>query len=176
MSIELARDAINRCAPGSAGGPSGLRPQHLKNCISRAVSEAGNKALTAIMSLVNIILAGLVTSEIAPVLSSAKLLALKKTAGRVGPIAVWDTLRQLHAKCASKIVCRNWAQYFSPMQIGAGTPNGAEAAAHAARSFLSAAKDDAVFIELDFKKAFNTSRRDAIADPILQLAPELYFF
>ena len=93
MSIELFRDAINSFAPGSAGGPSGLRPQHLKDCIWRAASEAGNKALTAITSLVNIILAGLIPSEIAPVLSSANLFALKKKDGRVRPIAVGETLR-----------------------------------------------------------------------------------
>ena len=61
MSTELVRDAINSF---KTGGPSGLQPQNLKDCISRAQSEAGNKALTAITSLVNIILAGLVPSEI----------------------------------------------------------------------------------------------------------------
>ena len=60
--------------------------------------------------------------------------------------------------------------------MGAGTPNGAEAATHAARSFLSAAKIDDVFLTLHFKNAFKTSRRDAIADSILQPAPELYPF
>ena len=97
MSIELVRDGVNSFAPGSAGGPSGLRPQHLKDCISRAASEAGNKALTAITSLVNIILAGLVPSEIAPVLSSANLFALKEKDGGVRPIAVGETLRRLPA-------------------------------------------------------------------------------
>ena len=88
MSIELVRDAIDSVAPGSADGPSGLRPQHLKDCISRAASEAGNKALTAITSLFSIILAGLIPSEVAPVLSSANLFALKKKDGGVRPIAV----------------------------------------------------------------------------------------
>ena len=176
MSFELIRDAINSFASRSAGGPSGLRPQHLKDCISRAASEAGNKALTAVASLVNIIMTGLVTSEIPPVLSSAILFALRKKDGGMRPIAVGETLRQLPAKCASKLVCHNLAQYFSPLQMGGGTPNGAEAAAHAARSFLSAAKIDNVFMKLGFKNAFNTLRRDAIADSILQLAPELYPF
>ena len=173
MSIELARDDINSFAPGSAGGPSGLQPQHLKDCISRAASEAGNKALTAITSLVNIILTDLVSSEIAPVLFSANLFALKKKDGGVRPISVGETLRRLSAKSASKMVYHNLTKYFSPLQMRAGTPNGAKTAAHAARSFLSAAKDDDIFIKLDFKNAFNTLKRDAIADSILQLAPEL---
>ena len=63
MLIELVRDAINSYAPVSAGGPLGLRPQYLNDYISWAASEAGNKALTAITSLVNIILARLVPSE-----------------------------------------------------------------------------------------------------------------
>ena len=64
LSPEVVRDATNRFATGSASRPSGLRPQNLKDCISRAASEAGNKALTAITSLVNIILADLVPSVI----------------------------------------------------------------------------------------------------------------
>ena len=119
---------------------------------------------------------GLEPSEIAPVLSSANLLALKKKDVGVRPIAVGETLRRLPAKCASKIVCHNLAKYFSPLQMGAGTPKGAETVAHAGRSFLSAAKDDDFFIKMDFKNAFNTSRRDTIAASIRQLAPELYPF
>ena len=60
--------------------------------------------------------------------------------------------------------------------MGAGTPKGAEAAAHAVRLFLSAAKDDDVFTIKDSKNAFNTLRGDAITESILQLAPELYLF
>ena len=92
------------------------------------------------------------------------------------PIALGKTVRRLPAKCASKMVYHNLAEYVSPLQMGAGMLNGAKAAAYAARSFLSAAKDDDVFIKLDFENAFNTLRIDAIADSILQLAPELYPF
>ena len=89
MSIELARDAVNSFAPGSAGGQSVLRPQHLKINISQVANEAGNKALTAITSPDNINLAGLVPSETALVLSSANLVTLKnKKMGGMRPIAV----------------------------------------------------------------------------------------
>ena len=103
--IELVRDAINSFAPISAGGPSGLQPQHLKDSILRAAREAGNKTLTAITSPVNIITAGIVPSEIAPVLSKANVFALKKKDGGKRPIAVGETLSRIPAKCASKIVC-----------------------------------------------------------------------
>ena len=96
---------------------------------------------------------------------------LKKNGG-VRPIDVGGTVRRLPAKCASKIVCHTLAKYFSPLQMGVGRPNGAEAAVHAARSFLSAAKDDDVLIKLDFENALSTLRRDAITESILQLAPD----
>ena len=65
------------------------------------------------------------------------------------------------------------AKYFSPLQIGARTQNGPEVAAHAVRSILSAAKDDDVFMKMDFENAFNFLKRDAIVDSIPLLAPEL---
>ena len=70
------------------------------------------------MSLVNFILAGLAPPEIAPMLSGANILALKKKDGGVRPIAVGEILHRFPAKCASKIVCHNLANYFLPLQMG----------------------------------------------------------
>ena len=53
---------------------------------------------------------------------------------------------------------------MAPMQHGAGVHFEAEAAAHAARSFINNMHDDMVFLEIDFLNAFNTVRRDCQAE------------
>ena len=58
------------------------------------------------------------------------------------------------------------------LQLGAGTRNGTEAAAH---SFLINASDDTSFLKLDLSKAFNTLRRDCIAQSNLK-NPTFFLF
>ena len=55
---------------------------------------------------------------------------------------------------------------LSPLQVGVGVRNGAEAAAHAARIFLKTAEDDEVFFKIDFKNAFSTVRPDVILETV----------
>jgi hypothetical protein len=60
------------------------------------------------------------------------LIALNKKNGRVRPIAVGGTLRRLVAKCASRAVRDELGALLASVQLGYGTPIGAEAAVHAA--------------------------------------------
>ena len=174
LSAEQVREGIMGFSPGSAGGLSGLRPQHLRDCVSSG--EAGSRALRAITNLCNVILDGAVPDSVRPILAGAKLLAFAKKDGGVRPIAVGETLRRLPAKCAFKVASRRLTSVLYPLQLGAGTSNGAEAAVHAARHFISTAADETVFLKLDFANAVNTLRRDVIADALLKNAPELYAF
>ena len=58
------------------------------------------KFLRALTNLVNVIPEGKVPFALRPYFFGAKLIALKKPAGGLRPIAVGNTLRQLSAKCA----------------------------------------------------------------------------
>ena len=84
--------------------------------------------------------------------------------------------RRLPAKCASRIVTKRLSSTLVPLQLGAGCPNGAEAAAHAARAFVDNPREEEVLVKLDFSNAFNTLRRDRIAECIFDQAPDLYPF
>ena len=66
--------------------------------------------------------------------------------------------------------------YLAPLQLGYGTSCGAEAAAHAARSYLQHAQADRLLLKLDFKNAFNCLRRDKMLEAVQKVAPELYPF
>ena len=82
-------DAINT----AKGGPDGLLPQHLKDMTGASAESGGPVLLSALTSLVNIILQGKVPSAVRPLFFGANLTALTKKDGGVRPIAVGCTLR-----------------------------------------------------------------------------------
>ena len=63
---------------------------------------------------------------------------------------------------------------LSPLQLGYGTPQGAEAAAHAARIYLDNIQADHPLLKLDFKNAFNSLRRDRKLETVRESSPDLY--
>ena len=63
---------------------------------------------------------------------------------------------------------------LAPLQLGYGTSMGAEAAVHAARTYLHSMPDDHLLLKVDFSNAFNSIRRDMMLQACLQLTPEIY--
>ena len=61
-------------------------------------------------------------------------------------------------------------------QLGYGTPQGAEAAVHAAHLFLYNLQPSEVILKLDFKNAFHTIWCDKMLNAIESLVPELTHF
>ena len=67
----------------------------------------------------------------------ATLVALGKKDGGVRPIAVGNTLRRLATKVGCKSMSAEIGDSLRPVQLGYSTRGGCEAAAHAARKYLS---------------------------------------
>ena len=65
ISPEAVRRAIFSFPAGSAGGPDGLKPVHLKNLIG--ASEAGNRLLLTITNLCSFVLSNKIQEEIRPI-------------------------------------------------------------------------------------------------------------
>ena len=178
LQIEMSevRSAMDSFKAGSSGGLSGLRPQHLKDALCAKTCEASGRFLTSLTGLVNSILAGNVPSCIQPVLFGAAVTAFNKKEGGVRPIAVGETIRRLSSKCASRAVRTHFSTMFSPAQVGFGVSGGSEAAVHASRSFIKDANPGDVILKLDFSNAFNSMRRDHVADCFFEEAPEILPF
>lgn len=168
--------AIKSFVPGSAGGPDGLRPQHLKDLTSASAGDAGRRLLTRLTEFSNLCLTGRVPAEIQPVFCGASLCALNKKDGGIRPIAVGSTFRRLIAKAACKAVTAKMAVRFLPTQLGFGVPRATEAAAHAARRFIADLQPGHGLLKLDFSNAFNTVRREAMFEAVRDELPELYPF
>ena len=83
-------------------------------------------------------------------------------------------LRRIAAKCIGAKVEQSMGAYLAPLQLGFGTPRGAEAVAHVTRLYLQRAQEDHLLLKLDFKNAFNCLRRDKMVEAVLATASELY--
>jgi hypothetical protein len=100
--------AIMTFPNGSAGGPDGLRPQHLKDMITSGGVGTDAPLLQTITDLINAMLAGRTPEAVKPVLFGGALTALLKKDGGVRPIAVGYVWRRI----AGKVVWQRVVQLY----------------------------------------------------------------
>ena len=174
FSAEEIRKAVNSFRPGSAGGPDGLKPGHLKTLLSHSSAEAGESLLITLTDFVNAILRGEVPDFAVSTFYGATLCALTKKDGGIRPIAVGNTLRRLAAKVGARPISHSLGSELRPIQLGFSTKGGCEAAAHSARRYLRDCYHRRVFLKVDMKNAFNCLRRDTLLTVIRNRVPELY--
>ena len=98
VSVDEIVQAIRTFPCGSAGGPDGLRPQHLKDMIGPGSGAGAEALLPALVAFVYLVLNGECPESIRPFFFCANLTALRKKNGGIRPIAVGSTLRRLVAK------------------------------------------------------------------------------
>ena len=168
--------AIRSFPNGSAGGPDGLKPQHLKDMIGPSAVDCSQALLPALASFIELVLEGRMPPSIMPYFFGANLTALQKKDGGIRPIAVGCTLRRLAAKVAGSKVMEEMGELLAPRQLGYGVRRVAEAAVHAARLYLHDLDPSKAVLKLDFKNAFNTIRRDKMLEAVQKLAPGLFPF
>ena len=174
VSPSTVQKSVLSFPAGSAGGPDGLLPQHIKDLLSPTIGEPATALLTALTDFINLVIAGRVPSAMTAYFFGANLLGLNKADGGIRPIAIGCTLRRLSSKCVGASVSEEMESQLFPLQLGFGTRMGAEGAVHAARSFLMDMASDHLLLKVDFQNAFNSIRRDVILEKTLSKAPQVY--
>ena len=160
-------DLLERCIRSfhrlSGGGPSGLRPIHLQNCLS---TEHRDEVLERSTALVNLLSKGEAPASLAPYLAGANLTALPKKDNGIRPVAVGDVWRRLTAKCLCNAFKEESSSFFFPQQIGVGQALGTEVGFQTARQWQSRNSNNptAVFAKIDFTNAFNCVDRQAFLE------------
>ena len=168
------RTAIQSFPNGSAGGPDSLRPQHIKDLLLGAPDDS--PLLSAITDLINLLLAGKVPASVQGALFGANLLAITKKTGGIRPIAVGYVWRRLAAKVACRHVKEAAIALLAPRQLGFGIPGGAEAAVRSARVYMENMSSEKLLVNIDFRNAFNTFRRDFVLEAVDKYFPQLLSF
>ena len=160
-------DTVEKCIQSfhrlSGGGPTGLRPIHLKNCLS---TEYRDELLERCTSLVNILSKGDAPTSLAPFLAGATLTALPKKDDGIRPIAVGEVWRRLTAKCLCTAYKEQASSFFFPLQIGVGQTLGTEVGLETARQWCERNSDKltSVLVKIDFSNAFNCVSRQAFLE------------
>ena len=113
--------SIQSFPAGSAGGPDGLQPQHLKDHISVRNGAGSALLVQSLTAFVNFVLKGGVLDSAKPFCFGASLVALSKADGGVRPIAGGCTLCRLVAKCVSHTIRDAMGNLLTPLQLGYGT-------------------------------------------------------
>jgi len=168
------RRAVLSFPSGSAGGPDGLRPQHLRDLM--LCQESGHEFSSSLTAFTNLILAGGCPADISPIFFGSRLLASSKKSGGVCPIAIEFMSRRLASKCANSVGSVQLRDYFCPRQLGVGIPGGCDAAVHSACRFLEVLPADHVVVKMDFSNAFNSLHRVDMLQAVADRLPALYAF
>ncbi|CAL4077907.1 unnamed protein product [Meganyctiphanes norvegica] len=111
-------DTTERCIRSfhrlSGGGPSGLRPIHIKNCLS---TEYRDEVLERCTALINVMAKGDAPLIVAPFLAGATLTALPKKDNGIRPVAVGEVWRRLTAKFLCSAYKEQASSYFSLFKL-----------------------------------------------------------
>ena len=151
-----------------------MRLQHLKDLIGRSSDSDNNVFLSALSSLLMLVLDERTPPSIHPYFFGAPLFALDKNDRGVS--AIGCTLRHLAAKVAMNNVLVEMADLLVPDQLGFGVSGGAEAAVNSGRLYLHNIDPHQVLLKLDFMNPFNSVCRDKLLAAVHDLAPDLFPF
>ena len=163
---------IRSLLPFSGGGIDGILPAHLLDLVAVSTAEAGLHLRLSITNLTNKIMRRDISDYAVKLIFSSNLTDLKKKDGGIQPVA---------AKVGCYAVSRAVSHELLPIQLGVAFKGGAEAAVHAARTFITNnidSNDHKIIVKLDTLNTFNSVRRDHVLQTCLDRTPEiakLYF-
>ena len=173
---QTLKTVIQSFPPGSAPGPSGLRPKHLQD-ILQGDQQGSTALLHGLALLTESCETGSIPQTAATHLCSASLIALKKPTGnRVRPVAVGETLRRVVEKYLMRLPqTQDSAQGLQPHQFGLGFQNACEILGRSLQQFIdwSDLPEDWGVLQIDLSNAFNAVDRSAVLRGVSSFCPHL---
>ena len=176
--------------PGVGGGPSGLRPDVLKQIIGKKGNRPGIAPITAFC---NLLADGQAPPYVQPYLAGANGFALAKeskmaqaeaveaaqssvspqTREDVRPVCSGEVWRRVTGKALLESEKDALLDYLLPYQLAVAVRSGTEVMPHLARAWMEVYKDDAsrVLVDYDESNAHNTVDRVAFLDRMCAVAP-----
>ena len=181
FALEEVLQAALSFPKGSAAGPSGFRPSHLREALLCGASEVESSVLNTLTDFVNLCASGTLPVEITQVVLAATLIPFRKNSARdvfivggVRPIASGETLRRLVAKCVLKKVQDKFKAIVTPLQCGVAVPDAINSISFTMlRYYEMLVKEPQLgLMQLDLSNAFNSVDRSAISRIVCEKLPE----
>jgi hypothetical protein len=172
------RETLLSFPRAAAGGPDGLRPQHLQDVV-RVDAGAASLVLAALSTFTRAALAGTLPTLAMPFVTSASLIPLRKTGPSTGinvrPIAVGNTIRRFVGKFAMNSSCvKQCAAALQPHQCGVAMEGACETVAQGLQTFIQNETGTTwAVLQVDLQNAFNVLDRRALLHAVRARAPEL---
>ena len=150
-----------RFAALSAPGPSGARPEHIKEALQAKSRVLTGKLLKAIGRLERMAVAGKLPDSMRWITRSRLIFLKKATGNKPRPIRIGELLRRIIGKHMAHGHRSEFSAVFGSMrQWGVGTPGGCEGLVHFRQLIEQAATDGAidpvVCLDLDLENCFCT--------------------
>ena len=194
--LERLKKAIFSFPKESAAGPSGLRPDHMKEMLGEYPGSSGELLLDALDEYVCTCLRGEVHRAVAPILCAARLTPLRKlkhseeevdafgnlvptgrpTEEGTRPIAAGEFLRRLVGKMLMKEVeLRRAVRRLHPPQVGVGVPSACSTVAMGLQQVVNSLdkerREDWAVLQVDFANAFNSVSRKDLLQAVKERCP-----
>ena len=183
--LKLAAEEVLQAAlsfpKGSAAGPSGFRPSHLREVLMCGISKIESTALTALTDFINLCASGTLPIEIAPNLIGSlsnsfpqKLFERRLCSWGVRPIASGETLRRLVTKCVLKKVQEKFKAIVTPLQCGVAVSDAVNSIAFTMRQYYEVLQTEPQLglMQIDLCNAFNSVDRTPILQFVCSKLPE----
>ena len=160
----------------SGAGPSGMRPEHLREMTAVRDRRISGSLLAAIDKFVDAAISGELCDAAKWILDS-RLVFLRKKKGIVPrPIRVGELWRRVIAK---RVIDANRKHIqkvcLDARQFGVAVPGGAEGLVHfrtLIENYFATGNDAKVIIDVDFKNAFPSLEWDSIRAAVQELLPD----
>ena len=166
-----------RFAALSAPGPSGARPEHLRDALAARPRAAATRLYQAVSALHAAALAGDLP-ECARWILASRLVYLKKKNGEPRPVRVGELWRRIVAKrLAHDLRQAAQAIFLNARQFGIAMPCGTDALVHFRATLEEALRADdneaLAVLDLDLRNAFPSLEWDAIRASVARHMPSL---
>jgi hypothetical protein len=158
FEVEHIKQVLQQCSNGAAPGPTGWTEELLLDAM------ADEHAAAEIAALITDIANAHVDANLRDRLIKSKLIGLPKPDGGVRPIAMGEVLLKAATRLAMDACKDDIARLFNGVQYGVLCRSGCERIIHTCRNYLRAPPSPTpVMVTLDFRNAFNTPSREAMA-------------
>ena len=159
----------------TAGGPSGLKANHLKNCLSSPNTNKRQRFLLSLTRFINLLNNAKTPEDFRPFLFSANCHPTLKKDGGIRPVGVAEVVCRLTSKCNVQALSPVLADVFLPTQLGVKVQGGCEAALHAVTQIAHSPLpfNQKAILMVDWKNAFNEVDRTRMLAETMERLPAL---